>query len=114
MDRVVRFGKRSVTIAGSDQVLYPATKFTREEVVAYYVAAAPLLLPHLRGRPVSLKRFPEGIHGESFWEKDVPGFAPEWVKTVAVPRRDARAPDIRYILVDDRATLAWVASIASL
>ena len=114
MDRVVRFGKRSVTIAGADQVLYPATRFTKEEVVGYYVAAAPFVLPHLRGRPVSLQRFPEGIHGESFWEKDAPAFAPEWVKTVAVPRRDTRAPPIRYIVIDDRATLAWVASVASL
>ena len=48
-------------------------------------------LPHLRGRPVSIKRYPKGIHGESFWEKDAPAFAPDWVKTVAVPRRDASA-----------------------
>ena len=114
MDRVLRVGSRSVTVAGADKVLYPAAKFTKEAVVGYYVAAAPLLMPHLRRRPVSLKRYPEGIHGESFWEKDVPAFAPEWVKTVAVPRRDASAPPIRYIVIDDRATLAWVASIASL
>jgi bifunctional non-homologous end joining protein LigD len=114
MDRVVRFGKRSVTIAGADQVLYPATRFTKEEVVGYYVAAAPFILPHLRGRPVSLKRFPEGIHGESFWEKDAPGFAPEWVKTVAVPRRDTARRPSATVVIDDRATLAWVASVASL
>ena len=66
------FGKRSVTIAGADQVLHPAAKFTKEAVVGYYLAAAPFLLPHLRHRPVALKRYPEGIHGESFWEKDNP------------------------------------------
>ncbi len=114
MDGVLRFGKRSVTVSGAGQVLYPAAKFTKEAVVAYYLAVAPFLLPHLRGRPVSLKRYPEGIHGESFWEKDIPAFAPEWIKTVAVPRRDASAPPIRYIVIDDRATLAWVASIAAL
>ena len=110
MDRVLRFGKRSVVVAAADEVLYPAAKFTREAVVGYYVAAAPFLLPHLRRRPVSIKRYPEGIHGESFWEKDVPAFAPAWVKAVAVPRRDTAAPPIRYVVIDDRATLAWVAA----
>jgi bifunctional non-homologous end joining protein LigD len=114
VDRVLRIGKRSVMIAGADDVLYPATKFTREAVVAYYVAAAPYLLAHVRRRPAALERFPEGIHGESFWEKDVPAYAPDWVKTVPVPRRDAAAPPIRYIVIGDRATLAWVASIAAL
>jgi bifunctional non-homologous end joining protein LigD len=114
VDRVLRFGKRSVTIEGAEQVLYPAARFTKEAVVDYYLAAAPFLLPHLRRRPAALKRYPEGIHGESFWEKDIPGFAPDWVKTVAVPRRDASAPPIRYVVIDDRATLAWVASVAGL
>ena len=89
MDRVLRVGKRSVRIARADDVLYPAAKFTKEAVVAYYVAAAPYLLPHLRRRPAALERFPEGIHGESFWEKDLPAYAPDWVKTVPVARRDA-------------------------
>ena len=114
MDRVLRLGKRSVTIAAADAVLYPAAKLTKEGVVAYYVAAAPFILPHLRRRPAALERFPEGIHGESFWEKDLPAYAPDWVRTVAVARRDTSAPPIRYIVIDDRATLAWVASIATL
>jgi bifunctional non-homologous end joining protein LigD len=114
MDRVLRIGRRSIMIAGAGDVLYPAARFTKEAVVAYYVAAAPFILPHLRRRPAALERFPEGIHGESFWEKDVPRYAPDWVKTVAVPRRDVSAPPIRYIVVGDRATLAWVASIAAL
>jgi bifunctional non-homologous end joining protein LigD len=110
----LRAGSRTIDVADPDKILYPAARFTKEAVIAYYTGVARFLLPHLRSRPVALKRFPDGIHGESFWEKDAPTFTPSWVKTVAVPRRDASEPPIRYIVIADRATLAWVASIAAL
>src|SRR3954463_1229871 len=109
MNKTLRIGRRSIVVANPDKILYPAAHFTKEAVVAYYIAVAPYLLPHLKNRPVALKRYPEGIHGESFWEKDAPNFAPAWVKTFPVPRRQSSEPPIRYILVNDRATLAWVA-----
>ncbi|HVF65067.1 MAG TPA: non-homologous end-joining DNA ligase [Casimicrobiaceae bacterium] len=114
MEATVRIARRAVAIANPDKILYPAARFTKQAVVAYYVGVSRFLLPHLKGRPVALKRYPEGIHGESFWEKDAPAFTPAWVRTTAVARRRRDEPPIRYIVIDDRATLAWVASIASL
>jgi bifunctional non-homologous end joining protein LigD len=70
-------------------------------------------LPHLNDRPVTLKRYPDGVTGEAYWEKDVPGFTPEWVETFPFPRR-AGGPDINYILIRNTATLAWAANGAAL
>jgi bifunctional non-homologous end joining protein LigD len=95
------------------KVLYPAAKFTKADVIDYYVRVAPYLLPHLQNRPVTLKRYPDGVNGEAFWEKDAPSFTPDWVATFPVPRR-AGGPDINYILIQNTATLAWAANAAAL
>jgi len=100
-------------ISNPDKVLYPAGKFTKRDVVEYYRRVAPYLLPHFRNRPVTLKRYPNGIHAEAFYEKDVPSFTPEWVKTFPVPRHEG-GPDINYILINNPRTLAWTANIAAL
>ncbi|PYL45508.1 MAG: ATP-dependent DNA ligase, partial [Verrucomicrobia bacterium] len=102
-----------VSISKPDKILYPACKFTNAEVVEYYHRVAPFLLPHFRNRPVTLKRYPEGVYGGAFYEKDAPGFTPRWVKTFPVPRREG-GPDINYILINDRRTLAWAANMAAL
>ena len=112
--RTLKVGRQSIRVANADKILYPAARFPKSAVIAYYVAVSRYILPHLRNRPVALKRYPNGIHGESFWEKDAPSFTPRWVKTASVPRRDRNEPPINYILVNDRRTLAWAASIASL
>jgi bifunctional non-homologous end joining protein LigD len=96
--------------ASNSRVLYPATGFTVADLVSYYRKIARVLLPHLAGRPVSLKRYPDNIHGESFWEKDLPAFAPSWVKTFAVPRVNERS-DIHYIDIADIRTLTWAAAM---
>ena len=111
---VLQIGKRAIPLSDVGQVLYPAARFTKSEAIGFYLGIAPYLLPHLKHRPVALKRYPEGIHGESFWEKDAPSFTPDWVETFPVPRRNRADPPIRYIVVDDRATLAWLASVNSL
>ncbi len=71
-------------------------------------------MTHLKNRPVTLKRFPEGIFGEFFYEKDAPAFTPDWVETFPVPRKDKTQSDIRYILVNNLATLVWLANLANL
>jgi len=91
-----------------DRVLFPKSGFTKDDAVDYYERAAKWLLPHLKNVPVSLKRYPDTVRGESFWEKDAPSFTPDWVRTIAVPRRSG-ASDIHYIVIDDVRTLAWVA-----
>jgi len=110
----LKVGARVLMVSNLDKVLYPAEKFTKHDVIKYYLGIAPLMLPHLRDRPVTMKRFPDGVFGDFFYEKDLPGFAPEWVRTFPVPRRDTSRPPIRYLLINDAASLAWAASIACL
>src|SRR2546423_813518 len=111
--KTLKIGKRRVAISNPAKVFYNAGKVTKLDVVNYYLQVAPFLLPHFRDRPVTLKRYPNGIHGEAFYEKDAPSFTPEWVKTFPVPRREG-GPSINYILINDAATLAWTANIAAL
>jgi bifunctional non-homologous end joining protein LigD len=87
--------------------------FTKAQAVAYYQAISRFLLPHLRNRPVSFKRYVDTVRGEFFWEKDVPSFTPAWVKRFPVPRREG-GPPIEYILINDVRTLTWVASVGGL
>ena len=104
---------RKITLTRLSKILYPESKFTKAQVVDYYVRVAPFILPHLKDRPVTLKRYPDGINGEAYWDKDAPSFTPDWVETFPVPRH-AGGPDIHYILINNRATLAWTANIAAL
>src|ERR1044072_515272 len=106
--------RRRITVSNLDKLLYPGGKFTKAKVIDYYIRISKYLLPHLKNHPVTLKRFPEGVFGEAFYEKDAPAFTPEWVKTVAVPRRETRGGDIGYILINDLPTLVWTANFDSL
>jgi bifunctional non-homologous end joining protein LigD len=102
----------AVRISNPDKVLYPATGFTKAQVVEYYDAVADVLVPHLRGRALTLRRYPDGVEGESFFEKRCPAHAPEWVPTVEVAR--SGGPPYRACSVDDGETLRWVANLAAL
>jgi len=103
---------RVLRLSRLDKPLYPSG-FTKAQVIEYYIRIAPFLLPHLHNRPVTLKRFPDGVAGQAFYEKDAPRYKPEWVETFPVPRR-AGGPDICYVLINNVATLVWCANIASL
>ncbi len=104
---------RQVPVSNLDKVLYPAAHFTKGQVIDYYVQVAPYILPHLHNRPLTMKRFPDGVRGEAFYEKDAPKFTPAWVETTPVPRKYG-GTDIRYILANDLPTLVWLANLASL
>ena len=110
----LKIAGRSIRVSNLDKVLYPGEKFTKAKVIEYYVQISRYLLPHLKQRPVTLKRFPEGVFGESFYEKNAPAFTPSWVKTVSVPRRETAGEDIRYVLINDLPALVWVANLATL
>jgi bifunctional non-homologous end joining protein LigD len=110
---MLRIGQHNIRLTNRDKVLYARAGFTKQQVVDYYIEVAPYLLPHLRDRPVTLKRYPNGTRGQFFYEKDAPTFTPDWVKTFPVPRR-AGGPDINYIVINDVATLAWCATLANL
>jgi bifunctional non-homologous end joining protein LigD len=105
-------GKR-LSLSNLDKVLYPGTGFSKGQVIDYYARIAPALLPHLKGRPVTMKRYPDGVDGEYFYEKNAPKHRPEWVKTAPIWSRHNRR-HINYLLVDDLPTLTWLANLASL
>jgi bifunctional non-homologous end joining protein LigD len=110
----ITVGHRRISVSNLDKTLYPGEKFTKAKVIDYYIRISKYLLPHLKDRPVTLKRFPDGVFGEAFWEKDAPAFMPQWVKTVPVARRETPGPAIKYILINDLPTLVWVANYAAL
>ncbi|HET8550175.1 MAG TPA: non-homologous end-joining DNA ligase [Bryobacteraceae bacterium] len=109
----LKVGGRTITISNPDKLMYPVARVTKAQVIDYYARVSRWLLPHLKDRPVTLKRYPEGVSGEHFYEKDAPAWTPEWVRTHPVPRR-AGGPDIRYIIIDDLPTLVWCANLANL
>ena len=100
-----------VAVSNLEKPLYPG--FTKAQIIDFYIRISPYLLPHLKDRPVTMKRYPDGIDGAHFYEKDAPKFTPAWVRTFNVPRR-AGGRDIRYILIDDLPTLVWSANLANL
>jgi len=103
---------RPVSFSNLDKVYFPSG-FTKGEMIRYYVEAAPFILPHLRDRPVTLIRFPDGVKGESFYEKNAPKHTPEWITTYEVPRRHHEG-NINYILVNNAETLAWCANLGAI
>jgi bifunctional non-homologous end joining protein LigD len=98
---------RRLSLSNLDKVMYPAVGFTKGQLIDYYTRIAPALLPHLRDRPLTLKRYPNGVEGQYFYEKRCPSHAPEWVRT-------AEAFGIEYVLCDDLPTLVWLANLADL
>ena len=102
---------RRLTLSNLDKPLYP-DGFTKGQMIDYYVRIAPALIPHLAGRPISLRRFPNGIDGQTFWEKNCPSHRPEWMKTCGGP--GDRGGSIDYCCVSEVAALAWTANLAAL
>jgi len=103
---------RKVALSNLEKLLYPSG-FTKGQVIDYYARVSRFILPHLKDRPVTLVRFPDGVGGEHFYEKAAPKFTPEWVRTFPVPRREGGSR-IPYIVIDDPATLVWCANLAAL
>jgi bifunctional non-homologous end joining protein LigD len=104
---------RTLSLSNLDKVFYPRTGFTKGHVIDYYTRIAPVLLPHLRGRHLTLKRYPNGVEGQFFYEKQCPAHRPDWVRTAGVwSRHNGR--EIDYCMVDDLATVVWLANLADL
>jgi bifunctional non-homologous end joining protein LigD len=104
---------RKVRVSNLEKILYPATGFRKADVIDYYVRVAPVLLPHLRDRALTLKRYPNGVAKPFFYEKEAPSHRPSWVKTAAI-WSDGNDRDVHYVVVNQLPTLAWVANLASL
>ncbi len=104
---------RTLKLTNLDKVLYPKTGFTKADLVAYYAAVAPVLLPQLHDRPLTLKRYPDGVEREFFYEKRSPPHRPDWVQTVPVPS-ERGGKEIDYTLCQDLPTLVWLANLADI
>jgi bifunctional non-homologous end joining protein LigD len=110
---IVEVEGRKLKLSNLEKVLYPAAGFTKGQVIDYYVRIAPALLPHLKGRPLTMKRYPEGVDHPYFFEKNAPMHRPDWVKTAPI-WSEGNDRNVNYILANELATLVWVANLASI
>lgn len=112
----VEVAGRQLSLSNLDKVLYPDTGFTKAEVIDYYTRIAPVMLPHLADRAATRIRFPDGVEGGSFFEKNAPKHTPDWVRTATlpVPGSTKNREEIAYVVVQDVPTLVWLANLAAL
>jgi len=112
----VQVDGRALVLTNLGKVLYPDSGFTKAEVLDYYQRVAPVLLPHIAGRPVTLRRYPEGVGGEAFYQKNVTAYRPDWIRTATVSSASSRGRggDVTYLVVDDLPALMWAVNLASL
>jgi bifunctional non-homologous end joining protein LigD len=104
---------KEVKFSNLDKVFWPDERFTKGDLIAYYRAIAPWLLPYLRDRPVVLTRFPDGITGKSFFQKDAPGFIPDWIRTERMWSADTQR-EIDYFVCDDEESLLYLANLGTI
>jgi bifunctional non-homologous end joining protein LigD len=112
----VKVDGRTLTLTNLAKVLYPADGFTKAEVLSYYQQVAPVLLPHIADRPLTLRRFPEGVDGQAFYAKHAPDHRPDWIRTARIISTSSRARGevVDYLVVNDLPSLIWVANLAGL
>ncbi len=115
MKIVVEVEGRQFALSNLDKVLYP-DGFTKGQVLDYYTRIAPVLLPHLADRPLTLKRWPDGVQGHSFFEKNAPSYRPTWLRTETLPSTGStkKRESIDYAVIEELAALVWVANLATL
>jgi bifunctional non-homologous end joining protein LigD len=100
-----------VELSHTDRVLFPEVGLTKGDVIGYYLRIAPVLLPHVRGRPVSMQRYPAGIESEGFFQKNAPDYFPDWIERARLAKQDG---DVDYVLANHPATLAYLANQGTL
>jgi bifunctional non-homologous end joining protein LigD len=105
--------ERRVAITHADKVFWPAEGYTKSDLVTYYQAIAPWILPYLKDRPVVLTRYPDGIDGKSFFQKDAPAYVPSWIRRTRVYSEDSKR-EIAFFIIDSAEALAYVANMASI
>jgi bifunctional non-homologous end joining protein LigD len=112
-DSSVEIQGKHLKLSNLQKVMYPATGFTKQQVIDYYARIAPAILPHLEGRALTRKRYPDGVDGEPFFEKNAPQYRPDWVKTAPIWSEGNRRT-VHYVLANDLPTLVWLANLAAL
>ncbi len=112
-EQELKVGNRKVTVSNLDKVFYPKTGFTKGQVIDYYIQIAPVLIPHLKDRPLTMKRYPDGVEGQYFYEKEAPAYHPPWVKTIEVERHRTEGT-IHFCVLNDLPSLIWAVNLADL
>jgi bifunctional non-homologous end joining protein LigD len=112
-DSTIEVQGRHLKLSNLEKVLYPASGFTKQQVIDYYVRIAPAILPHLKGRALTRKRYPDGVEAQPFFEKNAPMHRPDWVKTAPI-WSEGNHRTVHYVLANDLATLVWLANLAAL
>jgi bifunctional non-homologous end joining protein LigD len=114
-ETVIVIGGRQVKLTNQDKVLFPNDGYTKGDLVAYYRAVAPAILPYLRDNPLTMERFPDGIAvSRGIWEKQMPRYTPDWVKRVTIKPSTGEPREVTYVVCDDEAALVWVANLAAI
>jgi len=113
---LVEVAGRQLELSNLDKVLYPEVGFTKGEVIDYYVRVAPVMLPFLRGRPLTRLRYPNGVASTGFFEKNAPAGTPEWVRrvTLPVPGSSTNRETLDFVVADELATVVWLANLAAI
>ena len=106
-------GGHTISLSNLDKVLFPEPGFTKRDLIRYYVTISPVMLPYLRDRPLNLWRWPDGVTGKSFWQKQIPSYTPEWVKRWDYPEAGS-SESHTYFVADRVATMAWLANHATI
>lgn len=104
----IKLDGREISLSNLDKIYFPEDNITKGMLVGYYKKIAPHLLPYIKDRPLTMQRYPEGIHGESFFQKNVSDYFPEWIKTIYIPKEDGGGTN--YVLAQDTATLVYLAN----
>jgi bifunctional non-homologous end joining protein LigD len=112
-DQIVEIEGKRLKLTNLDKVLYPAVGFTKGQVIDYYARIAPALIPHLKDKPLTLKRYPGGVDQQFFFEKNATKHRPDWVKTVPI-WSEGNQRNVNYLLVNDLPTLIWIANLAAI
>ena len=108
-----RAPQKTISISNPNKIFWPAERYTKGDLIEYYRAVSPWILPYLRNRPLVLTRFPDGIEGKSFYQKDAPEFAPDWIRTEPIWSNDTQR-DIRYFVCDDGESLVYIANLGAI
>src|SRR6266496_1493832 len=104
---VAQVGKRNIELSNLTKLLFPDDQIVKAQLIEYYFKIAPTILTHVKGRPLSLLRYPDGIGGESFFQKNRPGWAPDWIEHVSLGQESKD-----YVIASEEASLAWLANLA--
>ena len=112
-EQIVEIGGRRLKLTNLEKILYPATGFTKGQVIDYYARITPMLVPHLAGKPLTLKRYPGGVDSEFFFEKNATKHRPDWVQTAPI-WSEGNQREINYILANDLPTIVWLANLAAI